>query len=51
MAWRTSHESRGATTPVGRIVTPEDIWQGVKFCLECDYFNSRTIDVDGGVGF
>ncbi len=37
--------------PVGRIGTPHDIWQAVRFVLECDYFNGRTIDVDGGVGF
>jgi len=24
-----------------------DIWVAVKFVLECDYFNGRTIDVDG----
>jgi 3-oxoacyl-[acyl-carrier protein] reductase len=35
--------------PVGRIGVPEDIWLGVKFVLECDYFNGRTIDVDGGL--
>lgn len=35
--------------PVGRIGEPEDIWLGVKFILECDYFNGRTIDVDGGL--
>jgi 3-oxoacyl-[acyl-carrier protein] reductase len=38
-----------AAIPVGRIGVPEDIWQAVKFCLECDYFNARTIDVDGGL--
>ena len=27
----------------------EDIWVAVKFILECDYFNGRTIDVDGGL--
>jgi 3-oxoacyl-[acyl-carrier protein] reductase len=37
--------------PVGRIGTPHDIWLAVRFVLECDYFNSRTIDVDGGIGF
>jgi 3-oxoacyl-[acyl-carrier protein] reductase len=37
--------------PVGRIGTPEDIWLGVKFVLECDYFNGRTLDIDGGVQF
>ncbi len=35
--------------PVGRIGVPEDIWQAVRFVLECDYFNGRTIDVDGGL--
>ena len=35
--------------PVGRIGEPEDIWVAVKFVLECDYFNGRTIDVDGGL--
>jgi 3-oxoacyl-[acyl-carrier protein] reductase len=34
--------------PVGRIGTTEDLWIAVKFVIECDYFNGRTIDVDGG---
>ncbi|HTE51019.1 MAG TPA: SDR family oxidoreductase [Kofleriaceae bacterium] len=38
-----------ASVPVGRIGLPEDIWQAVKFVIECDYFNGRTIDVDGGL--
>jgi 3-oxoacyl-[acyl-carrier protein] reductase len=38
-----------ANIPVGRIGVPEDIWRAVKFVLECDYFNGRTIDVDGGL--
>jgi 3-oxoacyl-[acyl-carrier protein] reductase len=38
-----------AMIPVGRIGVPEDIWLAVKFVLECDYFNGRTIDVDGGL--
>jgi 3-oxoacyl-[acyl-carrier protein] reductase len=38
-----------AAIPVGRIGLPEDIWLGVKFVLECDYFNGRTVDVDGGL--
>ncbi|OJH41531.1 SDR family oxidoreductase [Cystobacter ferrugineus] len=38
-----------ANIPVGRIGEPEDIWLAVKFVLECDYFNGRTIDVDGGL--
>ena len=39
-----------ASIPVGRIGEPEDIWQAVKFVCECDYFNARCIDVDGGAG-
>ncbi|HTR54720.1 MAG TPA: SDR family oxidoreductase [Kofleriaceae bacterium] len=38
-----------AAIPVGRIGVPEDIWLAVKFVLECDYFDGRTIDVDGGL--
>ncbi|MCA9585409.1 MAG: SDR family oxidoreductase [Myxococcales bacterium] len=37
--------------PVARIGVPEDIWQAVRFALECDYFNARTVDVDGGHSF
>jgi len=35
--------------PVGRSGQPEDIWLAVRFVIECDYFNGRTIDVDGGL--
>jgi 3-oxoacyl-[acyl-carrier protein] reductase len=38
-----------AAIPVGRIGEPEDIWLAVRFILECDYFNGRTLDVDGGL--
>ena len=38
-----------ANVPVGRIGVPEDIWLAVKFVLECDYFNGRVVDVDGGL--
>lgn len=38
-----------ASIPVGRIGLPEDIWQAVRFSIECDYFNGRTVDVDGGL--
>jgi len=38
-----------ASVPVARIGLPEDIWLAVKFVIECDYFNGRTIDVDGGL--
>jgi len=35
--------------PVGRTGLPEDVWLAVKFVLECDYFDGRVIDVDGGL--
>jgi 3-oxoacyl-[acyl-carrier protein] reductase len=35
--------------PVGRIGVPEDIWLAVRFVIECEYFNARTIDIDGGL--
>ncbi len=38
-----------AAIPVGRIGTPADLWQAVRFCIECEYFNGRTMDVDGGL--
>lgn len=37
-----------AAIPVGRIGEPDDVWKAVRFVIECDYFNGRTIDVDGG---
>lgn len=38
-----------ASVPVGRIGEPEDIWLAVKFIVECEYFNGRVLDVDGGL--
>jgi 3-oxoacyl-[acyl-carrier protein] reductase len=38
-----------AMVPVGRIGLPEDVWLAVKFVLECDYFDGRCVDVDGGL--
>ena len=40
-----------AAIPVARIGVPEDIWVAVKFVIECEYFNGRAIDVDGGLAF
>ncbi len=40
-----------AKIPVGRIGSPDDIFTAVRFAIECDYFNARTIDVDGGLSF
>jgi 3-oxoacyl-[acyl-carrier protein] reductase len=44
-----AREALVAAVPVGRVGEPEDIWLGVRFILECDYFNGRTIDIDGGL--
>lgn len=32
-----------------RVGDPEEIWLGVKFIVECDYFTGRCIDIDGGL--
>jgi 3-oxoacyl-[acyl-carrier protein] reductase len=44
-----ARESLVAAVPCGRIGVPEDIWLAVRFAIECDYFNARTLDVDGGL--
>ena len=44
-----AREALVAAIPVGRTGVPEDIWQAVKFVIECEYFNGRCIDVDGGL--
>lgn len=38
-----------AAVPVGRVGVPEDIWRAVRFAIECDYFDGRCVDVDGGL--
>ncbi len=35
--------------PVGRPGQPEDVWLGLKFIFECDFFNGRVLDIDGGM--
>ncbi|MEA2562135.1 MAG: 3-oxoacyl-[acyl-carrier protein] reductase [Acidobacteriota bacterium] len=37
-----------ASIPLGRVGQPEDIWQAVRFILECEFFTGRVIEVDGG---
>ncbi len=44
-------EAITAQIPVGRMGVPDDIWRAVQFVIECDYFNGRTVDVDGGFSF
>ncbi|ABS28582.1 SDR family oxidoreductase [Anaeromyxobacter sp. Fw109-5] len=38
-----------AMIPVGRIGVPEDVWRALRFIVECDYFDGRCVDVDGGL--
>jgi len=35
--------------PLRRLGQPEEIWQALRFVLECDYFTGRVIEVDGGL--
>jgi 3-oxoacyl-[acyl-carrier protein] reductase len=35
----------------GRIGQPTEIWQCLRFIIECDFFTGRTISVDGGASF
>jgi len=37
------------TVPLRRAAEPEEIFQAVRFIIECDYFTGRCIDVDGGI--
>ena len=46
-----AREALNKAIPVGRAGKPEDLWLAVKFIIECDYFNARTFDVDGGLSF
>ena len=32
-----------------RLGQGEEIWQGVKFIIECDYFTGRVLEIDGGI--
>jgi 3-oxoacyl-[acyl-carrier protein] reductase len=33
---------------LGRIGHPSEIWQAVRFIIECEYFTGRVLEVDGG---
>lgn len=35
--------------PLGRVGSPDEIFAGVRFIIECDYFTGRCIDIDGGL--
>ncbi|OJT17623.1 hypothetical protein BO221_44470 [Archangium sp. Cb G35] len=36
--------------PMARLGEPEEIYAGLRFSIECDYFNGRCLDIDGGLG-
>jgi 3-oxoacyl-[acyl-carrier protein] reductase len=37
--------------PLGRVGEPAEIFAGVRFIVECDYFTGRCLDIDGGFDF
>jgi len=40
-----------ASTPIGRIGQPFEIWQALRFIIECEFFTGRIVEVDGGAHF
>jgi len=37
-----------AGIPIGRIATPDEVWQAVRFAIEDEFFNGRVLEIDGG---
>lgn len=37
--------------PLGRMAQPIEIWLGLKFVIECDYFHGKVLTIDGGAMF
>jgi len=35
--------------PLRRLGAPEEIFLGLRFIVECDYFTGRCLDIDGGL--
>jgi 3-oxoacyl-[acyl-carrier protein] reductase len=42
-------DERIATVPMRRLGTPQEIFAGVRFIIECEYFNGRCLEIDGGL--
>jgi len=38
-----------SAVPLRRAGSPREIWLGVKFIVECDYFTGKCLDIDGGL--
>ena len=43
-------EKMTKAVPLRRVGTPDEIFAGVRFIVECGYFTGRCIDIDGGLG-
>jgi hypothetical protein len=41
--------SSGATHPTQLCRCVRQVWLGVRFILECDYFTGRVLEIDGGL--
>jgi len=37
-----------AGMPLGRMISTEEIWLGLRFIIDCDAFHGRTLVIDGG---
>lgn len=42
-------EKMVSRVPLRRIGEPVEIYAGIRFIIECDYFTGRCLDIDGGV--
>lgn len=38
-----------AKIPLRRLGEPTEIWQAIRFIVECEYFTGRVVEVDGGL--
>jgi 3-oxoacyl-[acyl-carrier protein] reductase len=54
MAARLDEAARQAMIeqiPARRMASVHEIWLGLRFAIECDYFNGRVLAIDGGAVF
>ncbi len=42
-------EKMTAMIPLGRLGEPAELFCGLRFIIECDYFTAKCLDLDGGV--
>jgi 3-oxoacyl-[acyl-carrier protein] reductase len=38
-----------APVPLKRLGEPSEVFQAVRFIVECEYFTGRVLEVDGGL--